>query len=120
MATYDVIFDVLEVWPPEWHALAISTVKVGKFAAQRKKEEAKLWVAQLVEKRWKKAVAAKAQEVQDATKATAKAQKVAEKECKGWQSPSPQQEQEMETETEEVGTDLQTASTQLKRQHPRE
>lgn len=53
----------------------------------------------MIEKRRKEVIAAQAQEVRDAVKATTEAQKVAEKECKGHKSPSLEQEQEMETET---------------------
>lgn len=38
----DVIFTVLDLWPPEWHAPVISTVEAEKSIAQRKKDEAKL------------------------------------------------------------------------------
>jgi len=50
LAIDDVIFAVLESWPPEWHAPASSVVEAEKSATQRKKEEAKLRMAQLVEK----------------------------------------------------------------------
>lgn len=43
-----------------------------------------------------------------------------EKEHKGQKLPSPKREQEMEIETEEVGADLQIATTQLKHQCPRQ
>lgn len=107
MATDDVIFNVLEGWMPEWHTLAISTVEAGKSVAQRKKEEAKLWVAQLVKKRHIEAIATKAQEAQDVVIAATEAQKVAKKEHEGQKSPSLEQEQEMDIETKEGGTDLQ-------------
>lgn len=73
MATDDVIFDVLEAWPLEWCTPAISSVEEGKSAAQKKKKESKLWVAQLAEKRRKEAATAKVQEAQDVAKASAKA-----------------------------------------------
>ena len=38
----NVIFNILETWPPEWHALDITEIE--KTAAQRKKEEAKLHI----------------------------------------------------------------------------
>jgi len=57
----DVIFEVLESWPSEWRALAGSAVEVEKSVAQWKKEEVKLRMAQLAEKRRKEEVAAKAQ-----------------------------------------------------------
>lgn len=49
IATDDVIFNVLDTWPPEWHTLDI--IPVEKFVAQKKKEETKLHMAQLTEKR---------------------------------------------------------------------
>jgi len=45
LAINDVIFMVLESWPPKWHALVGSAVEVNKSVAQRKKEETKLWMA---------------------------------------------------------------------------
>lgn len=42
LATDDVIFIVLESWPPEWRALAGSTMEKYKSIAQSKKEETKL------------------------------------------------------------------------------
>lgn len=41
-ATDDVIFDVLEAWPPEWCAPALSMTKTKNSAARWKKEETKL------------------------------------------------------------------------------
>ena len=68
LATDDVIFAVLESWLSEWRASADSTVEVEKFVVQRKKEETKLWMVQLVEKRKKEEATAKAQAVRDAVK----------------------------------------------------
>lgn len=42
LATDDVIFNVLEAWPPEWHTL--DTAEIEKSAAQRKKDKAKLCI----------------------------------------------------------------------------
>lgn len=56
MATSDVIFDVLEVWLPKWCA----HLHDGNFSAQRRKEETKLWMAQLAEKRIKEVAMAQA------------------------------------------------------------
>ena len=70
MATDDVIFDVLETWLPEWCAPDISTMEMS--VKQKKKEEAKLCMAQLAEKRRKEAVVAKAQEARDAAQTTTK------------------------------------------------
>lgn len=58
VATNDAIFNVLETWPPKWCAPNI--VEIEKLMAQRKKEEAKLRIAQLAEKRRKEAAAAEA------------------------------------------------------------
>jgi len=46
VATDDVIFNVLETWPPKW--LAPNIAAIDKSTVQRKKEEAKLRIAQLV------------------------------------------------------------------------
>lgn len=116
LAKDDVIFTVLEPWPPEWCAPANSVVKSKKSAAQRKNEEEKLWMAQLVEKRRNKAVASKVQEARDTTKAREEQQRAAKKDREGAKSPSPAQE----TDLEEGGADPQTTSTQLKRQCLRE
>jgi len=62
VAMKDVIFDVLE-WPPEWRAPDIAAME--KSTVQKNKEETKLRMVQLVEKRRKEVVVAKAQEVQD-------------------------------------------------------
>lgn len=51
VAIDDVIFNAMETWQLEWHALDI--VEIEKSAAQRKKDEAKLHIAQLAEKRRK-------------------------------------------------------------------
>lgn len=45
MAMDDVIFDVLEALPSEWHTPSIFVMEERKSATQRKREEAKLWVA---------------------------------------------------------------------------
>ena len=60
LATDDDIFEVLESWPLEWHTATGSVVEMDKFTAQRKKEETKLRMAQLVEKRRKEEAEAKA------------------------------------------------------------
>lgn len=83
----DVIFDVLESWSLEWHAPPSSTVEAEKLVAQRKKDEAKLHMAQLVEKWRNEVVAAKAQEACDAAKATKEQQKAVEKDHEGQKSP---------------------------------
>lgn len=119
VATDDVIFNVLETSLPEWHAPDITAIE--NFVAQRKKEEVKMRMAQLVEKRRKEAVTAEAQEARDAAQTTAEqekavaattAQEAAAKVHEGQKLPSHGQEVE-----EEGGTDPQTVSTQLKRQH---
>jgi len=71
LATDDVIFDVLESWPPEWRAPSSSIVESEKFVAQRKKEEVQLWMVQLEEKRRNEAATTKAQVACDATKVAA-------------------------------------------------
>jgi len=50
---------VLESWPLEWHTPVSSTVESEKSAAQRKKKEVKLQMAQLAEKRRNDVAAAK-------------------------------------------------------------
>lgn len=72
-------------------------METEKSATQRKKEETKLWMVQLAEKRRKEVAATEEQ-----------------KEHEGQKFPSPEQEQEMETKAEEGGTDPETTSTQLK------
>ena len=49
------IFTVLETWPLEWHAIDLAEFE--KAATQRKKDDAKLRITQLGEKRRKEAVA---------------------------------------------------------------
>lgn len=49
LATNDAIFTVLETWPPEWCAQNLGELE--KAAAQKKKDDAKLCVTQLEEKR---------------------------------------------------------------------
>lgn len=56
VATYDVIFNVLEAWPPKWCAPNIA--KMEKLTEQRKKDKAKLHIAQLAEKQRKEAATA--------------------------------------------------------------
>lgn len=60
----DVIFYVLETWLLEWLAPHITTI--DKSAAQKKKEEAKLCMVQLAEKRREEAASAKVEEAWDA------------------------------------------------------
>lgn len=76
LATNDVIFDILKAWPPEWRAQAISATEMENSTTQQKKEETKLWMAQLAENRRKEVAA--------------KAQKAVEKEHEGRKSPSPE------------------------------
>ena len=77
LTTDDVIFIVLESWPPKWHAPSNSAIEIDKFAAQWKKEEAKLWMAQLAEKRRKEAATIKPQEMGDAAQEIVEQQKIA-------------------------------------------
>jgi len=49
IATYDAIFTVLETWPSEWHALDLAELE--KVVAQKMKDDVKLRVTQLAEKR---------------------------------------------------------------------
>jgi len=65
IAMDDVIFNVLETWLLEWHAPDLVTM--DKSATQRKKEEAKLCMVQLAEKRRQKVATTKAQEAREAT-----------------------------------------------------
>ncbi len=108
--TNNFIFVVLQSWLPEWCTLASSAVEAEKSIAQRKKDEAKLWMAQLEKKYWNEAAAAKAQEAWDTAKATKEQQKATEKEHEGQKLPSLVQE----TNLEEGGADPQITSTQLK------
>lgn len=57
LAIDDVIFNILETWSLEWGAPNI--IETEKSVAQTKKDEAKLRIAQLTEKRRKDTVAAK-------------------------------------------------------------
>ena len=68
LATKDVIFAVLESWLLEWRAPTGSAVETENSTVHRKKEETKLRMAQLAEKRRKEGAAAKAQAVCDAAK----------------------------------------------------
>lgn len=86
----DVIFTVLDSWPLEWHAQASSMVEPYKYAEKRKREEAKLWMAQLAEKRRNEAVKTEVQEACDAAKAATEQQQATEKEHEVKKLPSPE------------------------------
>jgi len=60
----------LETWPSKWHALDLAELE--KVATWKKKDDAKLCVTQLAEKRWKKIVAAKEKVVREATQKATK------------------------------------------------
>lgn len=60
LATDDVIFTILELWQSKWRAPAMSTLETKKPATQWKKEEEKLRMVQLADKRSKKAATEKA------------------------------------------------------------
>lgn len=49
VATDDVIFMILETWPPKWRAPDLA--KLEKGAAQKKKDDAKLCITQLAKRR---------------------------------------------------------------------
>lgn len=85
LATDNVIFAVLESWPSEWRAPASSMVEMEKSIAQYKKEETKLWMAQLAEKSRREEAIAKSQVAHDAMKLSEKQQKIGEEECEGQQ-----------------------------------
>lgn len=68
LATDDMIFAVLESWLPKSRTPADSVVEMEKSTVQRKKEETKLRMTQLAEKRRKVKAVAKAQAVRDAAK----------------------------------------------------
>jgi len=68
LATDDVIFNVLEVWPLEWHAPNIAEIE--KSAVLRNKDEAKLHIAQLEKKRRKEVVAVGVQAARDIAQTT--------------------------------------------------
>lgn len=50
LATDDSIDAVLDKWMAEWHTSMDLAVRGSKFATQKRKDEAKLKMAQLVEK----------------------------------------------------------------------
>lgn len=101
------IFTVLESWSLEWCTPASSMVESEKSNAQWKKEETKLRMVQLAEKRRNESTVAKAQEAWDAVKVVAEQQQEVEKERKGQKSHSPEQD----PKTEEGGADPKTVST---------
>ena len=65
VATEDAIFIVLETWPSEWYAPDL--VELEKAATQKKKDDAKLHVTQLAEKRKKETSATKERAAWEAT-----------------------------------------------------
>jgi len=65
VATNDVIFNILETWLLEWHAPDITEIE--RSVTQRKKDEAKLCIAQFTENRRKEAVQAVWDAAQTAT-----------------------------------------------------
>lgn len=69
IAIDDAIFYVLESWPPRWCALDL--VELDRIAAQKQKEEAKLRVMKLAEKRQDEKVVIEIKVIREATKATA-------------------------------------------------
>lgn len=68
LATDDVIFTILESWLLEWRASTSFVMEAEKSIAQRKNDKAKLWMAQLAEKRRNEAAIAKAQVAWDVAK----------------------------------------------------
>ena len=74
IAIDDAIFTVLETWPPEWCTLDLAELE--KAAAQKRKDEAKLRVTQLAEKRHNKKAAAEVRAVREAGQAAAEQKKV--------------------------------------------
>jgi len=93
LATDDAIDAVLDKWMAEWHTSTNLEVGGSKFSAQKKKEEAKLKMAQLVEKR-KKEVAEKAQVEYIGKEVGKQTSGIEQGSYKGTQSPSPKTEKE--------------------------
>ena len=75
VATDDIIFNVIDTWPPECCAPDIAEIE--NLVVQRKKDEAKLRIAQLDEKRRKEAVTAKVRALWDAAQKAVEQEKVA-------------------------------------------
>lgn len=70
VAIDDTIFTVLEIWPPEWHAPDLEELE--KMETQKKKDDAKLCITQLAEKRCKEIAAVEVRASQEATQKAAK------------------------------------------------
>ncbi len=120
VATEDTIFTILETWPPKWHAPDLEELE--KVVAQKKKDDAKLRITQLTEKRRKEKATDEVGEVQKAAqksveqkksaKATTTAQEVEEATTEAEETSSGQEVEEIETT--EGSVDPGAASTQLK------
>lgn len=65
IAINDVIFTVLETWPPEWCALDFAELE--KKTIWKRKEDAKLHVTQLAEKRRNEKVTAEVRAAHEVT-----------------------------------------------------
>jgi len=121
IATDDTIFTILETWPLEWHTPDLAELE--KVAAHKKKDDAKMCVTQLAEKRWKEKVAAEvwvvrevAQKAADQKKAieaatVAHETEAATTQANEGQEMSSQGQEEEEIETAEGSVDLGTTST---------
>lgn len=107
----------MEAWLPKWRTPNIAETE--KLTTQKKKDEAKMHIAQLAKKRQKETTTAKVQAARDATQkaaeqekaaAVAAAQEAATEVGKGQTMTSQGQEVE-EVEIEEGGANPRTAST---------
>lgn len=76
VATNDAIFIVLETWPPEWCAPDLAELE--KVTAQKMKDDAKMCITQLAERRWNEKAAAKLRAVREATQEAVEQKKVVE------------------------------------------
>lgn len=114
LAMDDVIDAVLDQWPTEWRTTTDLAMGGSKYTTQRKKEEAKIKMTQLAEKR-KKEATEKAQAERKAVQTEKKTGGTERGSHKGARSPSPETEEETE---EQHGVDPQETSSRIKR--PRE
>lgn len=76
IATDNMIFIVLETWPPEWRVVGLAELE--KVVAQKKKDDAKLRITQLSGRRRNEKVVAKVRAVCEAAHEAAKQKKAAE------------------------------------------
>lgn len=75
ISTDDATFTALESWPPKWRAPNL--VMLDRTTTQKRKDEAKLCIMQLAEKRHNEKVAAEVRAVLEVAQATTDQEKVA-------------------------------------------